>query len=135
MWIECFLTMDLSFPHAMLCFKFWNKFWTLCLKEKWKLSYIIFTHINRLTPSFIDQYCSCYSVAKSCQTLWDPMDYSMPGFPVLHYLPGLLKLMSIKSLMTSNHLILCRHLLLPSVFHSIRIFTNESACHIRWPKY
>ena len=40
---------------------------------------------------------------------------------------SLLKLMSIKSLMPSNHLILCRHLLLPSIFHNIRVFTNESA--------
>ena len=47
-----------------------------------------------------------------------------------------LKLMSIKSVMPSNHLILCRPLLLlPSVFPSIRVFSNESALHIRWPKY
>ena len=44
--------------------------------------------------------------------------------------------MSIESVMPSNHLILCRPLLLlPSVFSSIRIFSNESALHIRWPKY
>ena len=49
---------------------------------------------------------------------------------------SLLKLMSIKSVMPSNHLILCRPLLLPpSVFASIRVFSNESALHIRWPKY
>ena len=49
---------------------------------------------------------------------------------------GLLKLMSIKSVMPSNHLILCRPLLLlPSIFPSIRVFSNESALHIRWPKY
>ena len=47
-----------------------------------------------------------------------------------------LKLMSIELVMPSNHLILCRPLLLPpSVFPSIRIYSNESACHIRWPKY
>ena len=47
-----------------------------------------------------------------------------------------LKLMSIESVMPSNHLILCRHLLLPhSVFPSIRVFSNESALHIRRPKY
>ena len=46
---------------------------------------------------------------------------------------NLLKLRSIKSVMPSNHLILC-HLLLPSIFSSIRIFSNESALHIRWPK-
>ena len=47
-----------------------------------------------------------------------------------------LKLMSIKLVMPSNHLILCRPLLLlPSAFHSIRVFSNDSALHIRWPKY
>ena len=49
---------------------------------------------------------------------------------------SLLKLMSVESVMPSNHLILCRPLLLlPSIFLSIRIFSNESALHIRWPKY
>ena len=45
------------------------------------------------------------------------------------------KPMSIKSMMPSNHLILCRPLLLPSIFPSIRVFSSESALHIRWPKY
>ena len=49
---------------------------------------------------------------------------------------SLLKLTSIKSVMPSNHLILCRPLLLPpSIFPSIRVFSNESALRIRWPKY
>jgi len=48
---------------------------------------------------------------------------------------GLLKLMSIESVMPSNHLILCRPLLLPSIFPSIKVFSNESALPIRWPKY
>ena len=49
---------------------------------------------------------------------------------------SLLKLMSIESVMPSSHLILCRPLLLlPSVFPSIRVFSNELALHIRWPKY
>ena len=49
---------------------------------------------------------------------------------------SLLKLMSIESVMPSNHLLLCHPLLLlPSVFPSIRVFSNESALHIRWPKY
>ena len=49
---------------------------------------------------------------------------------------GLLKLMSIKSMMSSNHLILyCHFLLLPSIFPSIRDFSNESVLPIRWPKY
>ena len=49
---------------------------------------------------------------------------------------GLLKLMSIESVMPSNHLILCCSLLLPpSIFPRIRVFSNESVLHIRWPKY
>ena len=47
----------------------------------------------------------------------------------------LLRFMSIESVMLSNHLILYHPLLLPSVFPSIRVFSNESALHIRWPKY
>ena len=64
------------------------------------------------------------------------MDYSIPGSSVLHCIPELLKFMSIESLMLSNHLILCRPLfLLLSIFLSIRVFSSESALHIKWPKY
>ena len=48
---------------------------------------------------------------------------------------SLLKFMSIESVMPSSHLVLCHSLLLPSIFPSIRVFFNESALHIRWPKY
>ena len=64
------------------------------------------------------------------------MNHSTPGLPVHHQLPSLPKPMSIESVMPSNHLILCRPLLLlPSIFPSIRVFSNESALRIRWPKY
>ena len=76
------------------------------------------------------------SIAQSCLTLCDPMDCTMPGLPVHHELWSLLKLISIESVMPSNHLILCRPLLLlPSIFPSIRVFSNESVLCIRWPKY
>ena len=76
------------------------------------------------------------SVAQSCLTLFDPMGCSTPGFPVHHQLPGSPKLMCIESVMPSSHFILCHALLLlPSIFPSIRVFSNESALHIRWPKY
>ena len=76
------------------------------------------------------------SVALSCPTLCDPMYCSTLGFPVLHCLQSLLKLMPIESMMLSNHLILCcPFFLLPSVFPSIKLFSNESALHIRWPEY
>ena len=79
---------------------------------------------------------NCCSVAKLCLTLCDRMDYSTPGFPVLHYLSEFLKLVSIESVIPSNHLILCCPLLLlPSIFPSIRVFSNESVPRIRWPKY
>ena len=64
------------------------------------------------------------------------MNCSMPGFPVFTISWSFPKLMSIESVMLSNHPILCLPLiLLPSVFPSIRVFSNESGLHIRWPKY
>ena len=63
------------------------------------------------------------------------MDFSMPGFLVYHQLLSLFKLMSIALVIPSNHLILCCPFLLPSIFPSIRVFSNESVLHIRWPKY
>ena len=76
------------------------------------------------------------SVAQSYLTLCNPMDHSMPGLPVHHQFPELPELMSIESVMPSNHLILCCPLLLlPPIFPSVRVFSNESALRIRWPKY
>ena len=76
------------------------------------------------------------SVEQLCLTLCDPMDCSTPGLSVHHQLPEFTQVMSIKLVMPSNHLILCRPLLLlPSIFPSIRVFSNESVLHIRWPKY
>ena len=64
------------------------------------------------------------------------MNCSIPGCFVLYYLRDLLKFMFIESMILSNHLILYQPLLLlPSVFPSIRVFSNESTLHIRWPKY
>ena len=75
------------------------------------------------------------SVAQSCPTLCDPVDYSQASLSIT-ISQSLLKLMSIESEMPSNHLILCRPLLLlPSVFPSIRVISNESALHIRRAKY
>ena len=73
----------------------------------------------------------------SCVQLCDIMDSSTPDFPVHHQLLVILpKLMSIKLVMPSSHPILCRPLLLlPSIFPSTRVFSNESVLHIMWPKY
>ena len=60
----------------------------------------------------------------------------MSGFPVYHQLLGPAQTMSIESGMPSNHLILCHPFLFPpSVFPSIKVFSNESVLCIRWPKY
>ena len=75
------------------------------------------------------------SVAQSYPTLCDPMDCSMPGFPVFHHLLELLKLISIELVMPSNHLVLCRLLLLPSIFPSIRVFSDESLLCIMRTNY
>ena len=79
------------------------------------------------------------SVIQSCPTLCNPMNRSMPGVPVHHQLPEFTQTHVHwvgDDMMTSNHLILCRSLLLlPSIFPSIRVFSKKSALHIRWPKY
>ena len=75
------------------------------------------------------------SAAQLCPTHCDPMDCSMQGFPVITNSQSLLKLMSMESVMPSNHFILCHPLLLSSIFPSIRDFSHESALRIRWPKY
>jgi len=77
----------------------------------------------------------CCSVTQSCLTLCDPLDCNIPGFPVLYHLPEL----------AGTHVhwvsdaiqpsILCHPLLPASIFPSIRVFSNESALCIRWPKY
>jgi len=76
------------------------------------------------------------SVAQSCLTLCDPMNCSTPGLPVHHQLPEFTQHTSIRSVMPSSHLILCRPLfLLPPIPPSTRLFSSESTLCIRWPKY
>ena len=75
------------------------------------------------------------SVTQSCPTLCNPMNRITPGLPVHHQLLELAQIHIIELVMSSNRLILCRPLLLPSIFPSIRVFTNESVLRIRWPKY
>ena len=89
---------------------------------------------HEVNPSHCE-WPSC-SVAKSCPTFCNPMDCSTPSFPVLTISQSLFKCMSTESVMPSNHLILCRPLLLlPSIFLIIRVFSSESALHIRWSMY
>ena len=87
---------------------------------------------NALNESSV-QFCS---VAQSCLTLCDPMDCSMPGSLSTTNSWSLFRLMSIESVMPSNHLVLCHPLLLsPSIFPSISVFSNETVLRIMWPKY
>ena len=75
------------------------------------------------------------SVAQSCLTLCNPMHCCTPGISITNS-RSLLRLMSMESVMPFNQLVLCHPLLLlPSIIPSIRVFSNESALCIRWPKY
>ena len=81
-------------------------------------------------------FCWCWLDTKLCQTLCNPMDCSMSGSPSSTISRSLLKFMSNESVMLSDHLIFCCPLLLlPSISPCIRVFSNESALRIRWPKY
>ena len=76
------------------------------------------------------------SVAQSCPTLREPMNRARQASLSITNSRSSLRLTSIKSVMPSSHLILCRPLLLlPPIPPSIRVFSNESALRIRWPKY
>ena len=91
-------------------------------------------YMKKYSVSLINR--NFFSVAQACLTLCDPVNSTL-GFPISFTISWiLLKLISIESVMPSNHLILCHSLLLPpSIFPSIRVFSNESVLHIRWPKY
>ena len=83
-----------------------------------------------------DMYCCWCSVTQLFLTLCDSVDCSTPGLPVPQHLPSLHNFMFISSVMMSSHPILwCLLLLLPSIFPSIKDFTNELSAHIRCPKY
>ena len=92
--------------------------------------------------SLLDLMCSSFaqgnpfsSIAQSCLTLCNPMTAAHQASLSITNSQSLLKLISIKLIMPSSHLILCRPLLLPSIFPSIRVFSNESVLHIRSPNY
>ena len=106
------------------------------ISRKGKIRYLIMmisslfqTAAENIILSRAGLFCSFLPLAtlhQACQCTTRPFTISR----------GLLKLMSIESVMPSNHLILCHPLLLlPSIFPSIRVFSNESAFCIRWPKY
>ena len=94
-------------------------------------------HVSILSYCFSILFVVQFSlVAQSCPTLCDPMNCSTPGLPVHHQIPQFTQTHVHPVGDASNHLILCRPLLLPpSIFPGIRVFSNESVLRIRWPKY
>ena len=87
-------------------------------------------------PKYLRKVRVQFSLVQLRQSLCNLMACSTPGLPVYHQISEFTKLMSIESVTPSNHLILCCPLLLlPSIIPSIRVFSNESILHIRWPKY
>ena len=129
------LTYALGYSSGNLCFKFkklikanqfqnaYHNEWNTIFKEASKLYSYIWKHIQ------------FSSVAQLWPTLCDPMNHSTPDLSITNS-QSPPKPMSIELMMPSNHLILCCPLLLlPSIFPSIRVFSNESSRRLRWPKY
>ena len=110
----------------MLCFFLWQTMWCL----------ISFSLLLLLCPAIIAINRYCCTVTQMCLPPCDLIDCSTQASLPFTISQSLLKLMSIESVMPSNHLILCCPLsLLPSTFLIIRVVSNELALHIRWPKY
>ena len=87
---------------------------------------------RKVEMDLLNMFIQFSSVVQSCPTLCDPVNHSTPGLPVQLQLPESTQIHAIESMMPSNHLILCRPLLLlPSILPSIRVFPNESALCIK----
>ena len=94
----------------------------------------LISRLQSLSAVILEHHQSDSSVAQSCPTLWEPA-VRQASLSITNSW-GLLKLMSTTSVLPSQYLILCHPLLLsPSVFPSIRVFSNELVLCIRWPKY
>ena len=141
-----------SFPKSRVCAPFWDVFpvrdagkWNMMdgKSPAWYFPYP-FPSISRILSG--DEPCVCLVISDA----WVPLSSNQPLNHVrlsasprptcqaplsISNSQSLLRIMSIKSMMPSNHLILCQPLLLPSVFPSIRVFSSESVFCIMWPKY
>ena len=116
--------------HSLVLITFHTSFIPTACGSFWP-SPSLHPHCHPPSPS---HHCCC-SVAKSCPAPCDPTDCSTPGFPVLHYLS---ELAQTHVYWVGDAIQLSRplsSLLLPSIFPSIKVFSNELAFHIRWPKY
>ena len=93
----------------------------------WQMGHLHLSYLALNSFRILILQSVCQFSVSVISTLCEPMDCSMPGFPIYHQLPELAQTHVIKLLKPSNHLILCRpRLLLPSIFPSIRVFSNES---------
>ena len=124
-----------TFPLLCILRVYYNYFCT-CINYYFMLSFfgIPLASESWIYILILEPYCCC-SVIQLCPTLFDPTDCSTPGFPVLNYLPEFAQTHVHWVSDAINHFILCRPLLLPSTFPSIRVFSNESALRLRGPKY
>ena len=109
----------------------WTSTLKLCLHISCQLKQII-SHMGLLAGRW-EESVQSLSLVQLLMTPWTAVRQASLSITNSW---SLLKLMSIESVMPSNHLILyCHLLLLPSIFPSIRVFSNESVLHVRWPKY
>ena len=117
-------------------FKEWGLGKTPCThSEQTRSFFFFFWQCCAASRILVPQFSS---VAQPCPTLFDPMNYSTAALPVHHQLPEPTQthVHWVGDAIQPSHLIICRPLLLlPSIFPSIRVFSNESALLIRWPKY
>ena len=110
----------------------------LYFETYFKICLIARSYIQILSVVKINFLFSCFSSGQSLSYIWlfvTPWIAARQAFMSITNSRRLTKLMSIELVMPSNHLILCHPLLLPSIFPSTRVFSNESALHIRWPEY
>ena len=119
-WVEC--SINVRSDWFIMLFRFYISLLSFCSCSANERGYWNF------------QLHSVRSVAQSCPTVCNPTNRSMLGLPVHQQLPEFTQTHVCWIVMPSNHLILCHPLLLPSIFPSIRVFSDESALHIRWPK-
>ena len=138
-----YLVLSLSTLGYIYCSFSWRVVWILT--ESWRqmffLSSSVLTNLSLVVvPIFWNEYqnlsVQCSSGAQSCPTLVTPWISARQASLSITNSTSLSKTMSIVSVMPFNHLILCHPLLLmPSIFLNIRVFSEESALHTRWPKY
>ena len=125
------ITKDALFNHLLSKGIFLLRSWHLCFSTNHKVKTFIWNFLCTVCQINISSVQSLSHV----QLLATPLTAASQASLSITNFWSLLKLMSIKSVMSSNHLILCCPFLLPSIFPSIRVFSSESILCIRWPKY